>query len=163
MTLAGLKTYILMVLTWIFSAIAVSNGWIGNDTAAQLVAGSGLAAAIRSALATEIGKVLASAIRLAVQAELQAVQKAAEDAGAETKKIVKSVVPVLLIPLALAFGGCCTHPDVSVEIHQTRLVFQHYRQNVTPLPTLKEEERAKVDTEGKRLDATLEKIEGMLK
>lgn len=45
--LEGRKTYILSALTIIAAGVAVSQGWIDKETAAVLIANSGLASTLR--------------------------------------------------------------------------------------------------------------------
>ena len=67
----------------------------------------------------------------------------------------------LAIILVLA-AGCCTHPDVSKELHQVRLIHQHYVKNTVPDPALPEAEQAKIRLEGAGLDAAMGRVEGLL-
>lgn len=69
----------------------------------------------------------------------------------------------LVLAAIIATTGCCTHPDVSAEVHQIRLVLQHYNKNTIPNPALPPVERAKITQEGSGLDGALSRVETMLK
>ena len=141
--LRGYKVHLIMFLS---IAGAVGLFLDGKLTLTELVATIGGAltgSAVRSAWATEAGKIIEA---------LEALANKAKD----TKNLF------LAACLAMCLVGCAA-PEIHDEVTELHKLHNFYRKNVKPLSTLSESDQKKTDELADKIEQSFERLEKLTK